>query len=62
MTESLICSAKGCREAGAYALIWNNPKLHRPEREKTWIACEQHRQKLATFLDARGFLRRIEDR
>ncbi len=43
-----------------FAVIWNNPKIHSPEREKTWLACDEHRQWLADFLDARGFLRRVE--
>lgn len=60
MSEPLICSAKGCRAAAVYAVRWNNPKIHTPEREKTWLACEQHRQWLADFLAARGFLRRVE--
>ncbi|MER5425497.1 hypothetical protein [Streptosporangium roseum] len=58
--EPVVCSAKGCRAAASYALIWNNPRIHSPEREKTWVACEEHRQSLADFLDARGFLRRVE--
>jgi hypothetical protein len=55
--DSLICSAKGCRAAAVWALAWNNPKLHEPERRKTWLACDEHRQKLSDFLAARGFLR-----
>jgi hypothetical protein len=55
-----ICSAKGCREAAMWALLWNNPKLHTPERRKSWLACEQHREHLASFLSARGFLRSTE--
>ncbi|MFD8532354.1 hypothetical protein ACFV0L_33565 [Streptosporangium canum] len=58
--EPAICSAKGCRAAAAYAVIWNNPRIHTPEREKVWAACEEHRQSLAGFLDVRGFLRRVE--
>ncbi|MEV4245298.1 hypothetical protein AB0J63_18055 [Streptosporangium canum] len=58
--EQAICSAKGCRAAASYAVIWNNPRIHTPEREKIWVACEEHRQSLADFLDVRGFLRRVE--
>jgi hypothetical protein len=54
-----ICSAKGCRAPARWALHWNNPKLHTPDRRKTWLACEQHRGMLAAFLDARGFLREV---
>jgi hypothetical protein len=60
MSEPMVCSARGCRAPASYALVWNNPKVHAPEREKTWVACEEHRQSLAAFLDLRGFLRRVE--
>ena len=56
MSEPLVCSAKGCQEQADWALVWNNPKLHTPDRRKTWLACEQHRPSLADFLGARGFL------
>jgi len=56
----LVCSAKGCREPATWALRWNNPKLHPPERRKTWLACDDHRESLAGFLSARGFLRETE--
>lgn len=55
--NELVCSAKGCRESAAWALQWNNPKLHDPERRKTWLACPDHRQHLEGFLGARSFLR-----
>lgn len=58
--EQLSCSAKGCSEAAAYAVVWNNPKVHTPEREKTWLACEQHRDFLSDFVDRRGFLLRVD--
>ncbi len=55
--EPDVCSAKGCREPAAWQLLWNNPKLHQPERRKVWLACAGHRDSLATFLGARRFLR-----
>ncbi len=58
-TNTLTCSAKGCRERAVWALRWNNPKLHSPDRRKTWLACDAHRMHLAAFLDARGFLREV---
>ena len=58
--DELTCSAKGCRERATWALRWNNPKLHPPERRKTWLACEAHRAQLSEFLDARGCLRETE--
>jgi hypothetical protein len=39
-----------------WALLWNNPKLHTPDRRKTWLACGEHRESLSAFLSARGFL------
>jgi hypothetical protein len=55
----LRCSAKGCTASAVWALRWNNPKLHPPERRKTWLACADHRESLAGFLSARGFLREV---
>ncbi|MBO1754593.1 hypothetical protein [Allobranchiibius sp. CTAmp26] len=54
-----VCSAKGCRTPAAYALLWNNPKLHTPDRRKTWLACEEHREQLSSFLGIRGFLKDV---
>jgi hypothetical protein len=51
-----ICSAKRCQHDAVWALLWNNPKLHTPERRKVWLACEEHRQSLSDFLGARQFL------
>ncbi|MFI5908875.1 hypothetical protein [Dactylosporangium sp. NPDC051541] len=55
--DELICSAKGCRTEAGWRLLWNNPKLHTPDRRKTWLACDEHRVSLSDFLGARGFLR-----
>lgn len=54
MTE-IICSAKGCKAHAEWAVRWNNPRLHTPERRKTWVACPDHRTHLERFLAARGF-------
>ena len=53
----LICSGKGCRAQAVWGLLWNNPKLHTPERRKVWLACDDHREHLETFLGARDFLK-----
>jgi hypothetical protein len=55
--DPLTCSAKGCTTRAIWALLWNNPKLHTPERRKTWLACDEHRESLSEFLGARGFLK-----
>ncbi|WP_405678681.1 hypothetical protein OG292_31960 [Streptomyces sp. NBC_01511] len=54
-----VCSAKGCRVAAVWVLAWNNPKLHTPERRKTWLACDEHREHLSSFLGVRGFLKDV---
>ena len=56
-TTSPVCSAKGCKAPAIWVLAWNNPKLHAPERRKTWTACDAHREHLTGFLETRGFLR-----
>ncbi|NEA43355.1 hypothetical protein [Streptomyces sp. SID11385] len=56
---TLVCSAKGCREAAVWVLAWNNPKVHTPERRKTWLACGEHRETLGQFLGVRGFLKDV---
>ncbi|GEL93377.1 hypothetical protein [Cellulomonas composti] len=52
-----ICSARGCRADATWGLLWNNPKLHTPDRRKVWLACDAHLEHLTQFLDVRGFLR-----
>jgi hypothetical protein len=59
--EPLICSARSCREPATWALRWNNPKLHAPDRRKTWLACDTHREYLSEFLRVRGFLRDVAE-
>ena len=54
--EPLVCSAKACRNSATWAHLWNNPKLHTPDRRKVWLACDDHRTSLGEFLSIRGFL------
>lgn len=54
-----VCSAKGCQLPATWALLWNNPKLHTPDRRKTWLACDDHRDSLSDFLAARNFLKEV---
>jgi hypothetical protein len=58
--DQVICSAKGCRNIAIWAVVWNNPKLHTPDREKIWVACDEHKESLASFLSVRSFLKRVE--
>lgn len=57
--DDKVCSAKGCTAGASYSLLWNNPKIHTPERRKVWLACDDHRSTLGDFLGARGFLREV---
>jgi hypothetical protein len=50
------CSAKGCRAAAVEDLHWRNPSLHDAARVKHWLACAEHGDQLADFLNRRGFL------
>ena len=58
-TEPDTCSAKGCRAEATWQLLWNNPRIHTPDRRKVWLACDAHRETLADFLTARQFLREV---
>ena len=55
--DELICSSKGCTDAAVHQVVWNNPKLHTPDRRKIWLACDDHEETLRRFLDARDFYR-----
>ena len=49
-----VCSRKACRAAAEWQLLWNNPKIHTPERRKIWLACGEHRAWLEDYLQTRG--------
>lgn len=53
--EGATCSSAGCSADAAHAVHWRNPRIHGPERVKTWAACEAHRDTLAAWLGSRGF-------
>lgn len=55
MADAPICSAKGCTADAVHQVVWNNPKLHTPDRRKIWLACADHEESLRAFLGARGF-------
>lgn len=57
--DELVCSARSCRTEAAWGLLWNNPKLHTPQRRKVWLACDQHREHLTQYLGVRGFLKDV---
>ena len=53
--EYAKCSRKGCQQAAEFQLLWNNPKVHTPERRKIWLACSEHVGWLENYLREREF-------
>lgn len=49
------CSRAGCRLPAAWNVNWRNPRIHGPERVKVWLACDDHRDYLHDYLEARDF-------
>ena len=52
-----VCSRKGCAAPATWQILWNNPKIHTPDRRKIWLACNEHRTYLEDFLRSRDFLK-----
>ena len=48
------CSRKGCRADATVQLLWNNPKIHTPDRRKIWLACDDHVAWLEDYLKGRS--------
>ncbi|WP_258062248.1 hypothetical protein [Arthrobacter sp. B0490] len=49
-----VCSRKGCRDDAAWQLLWNNPRIHTPERRKAWASCPGHVAWFEDYLRDRG--------
>ncbi|HKU30686.1 MAG TPA: hypothetical protein VJQ60_09370 [Arthrobacter sp.] len=49
-----MCSRKGCRADATWRLLWNNPRIHTPDRRKAWLSCGEHRDWLEDYLQTRG--------
>ncbi|GAA4481890.1 hypothetical protein [Microbacterium panaciterrae] len=49
------CSRAGCRAPATYRIVWRNPRIHGPERQKVWLACDEHLAFLRDYLSARDF-------
>jgi hypothetical protein len=49
------CSRAGCRAPATHRIVWRNPRIHGPEREKVWLACDEHLAFLRDYLTARDF-------
>lgn len=49
------CSRAGCRSAATKQVVWRNPRIHAADREKIWLACDEHVDFLHDYLAARDF-------
>lgn len=49
------CSRAACRAEASWRIGWRNPRIHSAEREKVWLACDEHVGFLRDFLEARSF-------
>lgn len=54
------CSRAGCSAEAVVAIRWRNPRIHPEDREKTWLACDEHVDVLRGFLADREFPVRLE--
>lgn len=59
--SALICSRAGCRSAATRQVVWRNPRIHAADREKIWLACEEHVDFLHDYLAARDFPVSVRD-
>jgi hypothetical protein len=50
-----ICSRAGCKNDAEWTINWRNPRIHSQDRVKVWLACDEHRDWLYDYLDARAF-------
>ncbi|HEU4363556.1 MAG TPA: hypothetical protein VFR27_18905 [Mycobacterium sp.] len=55
--SEIICSRTGCTTTATWGMLWNNPKLHTPERRKVWLTCDEHRDYFRSYLSSRSFLK-----
>ncbi|GAB3631447.1 hypothetical protein GCM10027421_08000 [Microbacterium shaanxiense] len=61
MTEELECARAGCRARATRQVVWRNPRIHAPDREKIWLACDEHFAFLHDYLAARDFPVTVRD-
>ena len=55
MTPEQECSRAGCRSTATRQVVWRNPRIHTVDREKIWLACDEHVGFLRDYLAARDF-------
>ncbi|WP_341945297.1 hypothetical protein [Microbacterium sp. LWH11-1.2] len=58
---ALECSRAGCRRAATRSVVWRNPRIHAADREKVWLACDEHVEFLRDYLAARDFPVTVRD-
>lgn len=49
------CSRARCALDASWRIEWRNPRIHASDRTKVWLACDEHRDYLRGFLEARSF-------
>ncbi|MBC6494893.1 MULTISPECIES: hypothetical protein [Microbacterium] len=59
--SGLECSRAGCRSAATTQVVWRNPRIHAADREKIWLACDEHVSFLHDYLAARDFPVTVRD-
>jgi len=59
--SGLECSRAGCRTAATMQVVWRNPRIHAADREKVWLACDEHVGFLRDYLAARDFPVTVRD-
>ena len=42
-------------------VVWRNPRIHAADREKIWLACDEHVHFLRDYLAARDFPVTVRD-
>jgi len=52
---AMTCSRAGCSADATATVNWRNPKIHAPDRVKVWLACDEHKDYLRDYLEARDF-------
>ncbi len=55
MSAEHECSRAGCRNDATQHVVWRNPRIHAADREKIWLACDEHVSFLHDYLAARDF-------
>lgn len=59
--SALECSRAGCRNDATHHIVWRNPRIHAADREKVWLACDEHVAFLRDYLAARDFPVTVRD-